>query len=216
MRISETKLVELLANQPVQPVGLVTRTPARLRKGGRARAGQAPLPRCPYEDVYRLADRSGFIGADYARVVNRQRERESRPLDADGDVETFYAERLWDGAGRRHSRHLVEHRTTRALYLVFYPDSDGHGRPVVTQSRYQLEGGTPLERADLLPWLIESAGQSQRQETAKTIHWRLIALSHLVRLRMRKREYLITHPAVHSTVAAKKEIAEKEIEKCHS
>lgn len=178
-RIKIATLIKRLAECRAQPVTIVTRTEPRMRKRDN-----------PFLEagVIRLAERNGFIGADYQSVVNRQRLREITPTDRRGRVIEFRADKLWNGAGRhvRGNRHLVEHIPTGRLYLVFYPQR-------TIRDAWQTAEGKPLDPAELKPWLIESSG-SQRQETEKQIEWRLIGLDNLVSITMSGRQYVLVPP----------------------
>lgn len=182
--ITRQQLVELLAGEPAQPVGLVTRTPARMRLTDNPYAGRG---------IMRVADRHGWIGASYESCVNRQRVREGRPKarvsPAEAGVlyvERFRADRLWSGAGEHlpDNRHFVRHKGTGKLYLAFFPLS-------VLRDLWLDAKQRVIPPAKLEPWLIAS-GRSSTQQTDKQIQWRVIALENLEILRLKKRVYLIS------------------------
>lgn len=186
--ISRQRLCGLLASQRTQPVMIVTRTTVRMKKRGNPLAGHGVIKR---------AGRNGFIGANYASVVNRQRDREQQPIDAEGNVRHFFASSLWRGRGEHveGNRHLVRHRDTRELYLVFYPRANAQGEPVEMWTRYHradTDQEIPVELVD--PWLLKSNG-SRRQRTEKPIPWRAIALSSLEYIRLAGTLYRVLEAA---------------------
>ena len=166
--ITRQQLVELLRPARTQPATLVTRTEPRMRRTGN-----------PYlaRGVVRIARRNGFLGADYARVINRQRAREAARRDAPATFPLLVAEQLWRGAGQHvpGHRHLVRHTGTGAMYLVFYPQH-------TLQDRYEYaDTGRGIPRSRIARWLYESRPAS-RAGTDKPIHWRTFALEHVLQI----------------------------------
>ncbi len=207
MKTTTARLIRTLAGERVQPVSITTRTPADMRRGG-GRFGPAnPLIE---RGVIRLARRGGFIGASYASVVNRQREREGRPLAADGSLETFRAEKLWRGHGEhvRGNRHLVRHKVSGLLYLVFFPSTDKAGKPVVARSEFRwADTDETIPDETVRPWL-KLSGVSGRQGTKKQVPWRLFMLEHLVQMKLGGRLYEITDGAVSKKQSASSDAAD--------
>lgn len=181
-------LPELLVEQPTQPVMIVTRTEPPLRKG------------CPLKDrgVVKVESRNGFIGADYASVVENQRAREGKTVYRTRGQQIglhlpFKPSRLWEGMGEHvpGNRHLVRHRATNEHYLVFYPKQDAKGVVQAIWTRYEaLDTCETIAAEEVTPWLAKFRGGvrlegSARQGVSKRIAWRLILLENILRMRVR-------------------------------
>lgn len=192
--ISQAALVDLLAGANTQPVSLVTRTSPRMRKRHN-----------PFSYVVCVTERLGMIGANYERAVNRQRWREQQPTTRDGDVEPFKAQSLWRGAGEHvpNNRHLVRHKKTGKLYLIFFPRTNRKGEIIPDRKRYHnavTMAEIPVDR--LRPFLYPPA-RSVKQGTDKPIHWRLIGLDSLIAIKMAGVTYHIARPEEAETDALK-------------
>lgn len=179
--VTPEELVDILANSRAQPAVIVTRTPARMRKTGNPLAARG---------VQKISVRHGFLGTDYARCVDRQREREQRPLNDRGALELFNADRLWNGAGEQlpQNRHFVRHKKTGALYLKWFPLRE---QSIV----YQDARNRAIPADQVRPFLLRSSAGSKRQEVRRPVQWQLIALDHLEIVKANSRSYLVKRPA---------------------
>lgn len=187
-RITHRGLCELLKVTRPQPVGIVTRTPARLKRRGHELG----------DDVIKISFRHVWIGVHYENLVNNRRTKEGRPLNPDGSIPLFWSHRLWGGAGMRvpGNRHLRRHRKSGRLYLAFWP--------IATKNElFQRDNGKRLELAQVKPHLRADAlrddgtglgGPSGHQGLRKSVRWKTVALDHLESIRIAGQQYLIRHP----------------------
>lgn len=177
--ITRSQFVDLLSTQKAQPVGLVTRTPARMKKTGNPYYGRG---------IVRVADRHVWIGANYQNMVNRRRAIEGRPLVpgvSPARIAHFRAESLWGGAGRHlpDNPHFVRHQGSGRLYLCFWPMR-------VIRDLWLDTCNHVIPPEKLRPWLIAS-GSSDRQGIKDQVAWRVVALENVEILRMNRRIYLV-------------------------
>jgi hypothetical protein len=174
--------LEDLARRPgARIVSLLTWTrPALLKK---SRATREP---CPYKlGVEKITERYGMIGVSYSRVVCNERQREGETFQQANDGAVyFWPDKLWNGRGEHveGSRFLVRHKPSGKLYLAFYPRNAG-GIPAQGLDRWRdVATGKNVDPAQLAGFLPRRQ-QSKRQETAKQIFWRTIALENVILIR---------------------------------
>lgn len=145
----------------VMPVGMTTITEPAMRKR-----------RNPFVDrVLKITKTNAWIGANYARQVNRQRVREDRTPDFES------VPRSW---GKRQWRSPVVLLDTGYGRKYWYLDC----RVVARIWTYRdLDTGELIDESDLLPWLIRSR-PSRRQRLHKHIILRDYRLDHIAELRI--------------------------------
>jgi hypothetical protein len=185
--VTVDELVEILASSRTQPAVIVTRTPARMVKRDNPLAARG---------VQKISVRHGFLGADYASCVDRQRDREQRPVNDNGAIELFAPLSIWNGAGEQlpGNRHLVRHKSTGALYLKWFPLRE---QSVV----YQDSRNRTIPADQVRPYLVKSS-PSKRQQLSRPVKWQLIALDHLEIVKANGWSYLVKRPADEKRMAA--------------
>lgn len=112
----------LLSRKGANFVSFESETDARLRKTGN-----------PFGEVRKTSKVNGVINWEYAGAVNRQREREGRPVGDDGEVELFEPKpRKWGTRIKgtpfveNNGKLYVEVKVERTLAAPTYRDADGH------------------------------------------------------------------------------------------
>ena len=145
---------------------------------------------CPHQGVHRIATRNGILGCTYEGSVNRQRLRESQPLNNDGELLYFTPLELWNGKGEHDTRYTVRHRDSGHRYIVFKPTQKRNGELVITQDEWRDEAGTLLNSADLEEWL-PLPSTSRRQEVNRPVAWRTIELDNVLSITYAGDEYAL-------------------------
>lgn len=179
--LSASKLAELLQNYTgASFVTLVTATEPKLNK--KHRATKAPNPFLG-KRVVCTANRHGMLGASYENAVNNRRLAEGH-----AEAGEFAAESLWNGAGEHveGSKVLVRHKTTGALYVVFYPHREGS----VMEDAWTVDG-TEIAVESLMPYLPPVSDGSKRQETVRPVAWRTISLDSVIQITIHGETYMI-------------------------
>lgn len=139
-------------------VSMTTKTKAALKRNDVFPAG-----------VERIVTRHGILGCDYEACVNNQRQRE-------GLVPDFIAEHLWNGAGVRVNRFLVQHRTKGNLYVVFLPIGNG------TDVYVNLDTNNAVPYEEVEPFLKDRT-PNRRQGTEQEVHWRTVEVNNIVEIK---------------------------------
>lgn len=137
--------------------------------------------------IRRFAVRPGMIGASYENAVQNRRESEGHK-----NADAFDALSLWNGAGEHVSNALVRHKTTNRLFMVFYPRHDEEGTVKISESQWMLDE-KPVTMALIQPYLPPCKEGSERQETVRSVPWRVIGLDSIVSITMHGETYTITH-----------------------
>jgi hypothetical protein len=125
--------------------------------------------------VFNITERCGMLGVSYENAVRNQRAREGH-----ADASNFHAESLWNGAGRRINRNIVENAKSGKLYAVMYPVR-ADGMPVNRSTAWFLDGkpATASEVKEILQNLYQSPPVA-KQETEETVAWRTFNLDNVL------------------------------------
>lgn len=161
-----------------EPVTIVTLTDCTKNKTMRVRGNDFR------DNVFHLAERNVFIGADYESCVNRQRDRECQPINLDGSVDYFNAEQLWNGKGKKINKYVYLHTEKQMLYIAYKPRTDSENKIVNRQSVYQNADGvayTPQEVAYIKGFMTER-GEALKQGVDKQVFWNTLKLPNLKRI----------------------------------
>jgi len=146
---------------------------SKMRTGGRKRAdGTYPNPFA--HKVEKCTRYNGFIGLDYQRAVQNQRDRESHP-------ELFEAAALWNGKGQNLGRYFATHiDRPESRYLKFMPLvnlRDGDWGVIVYEAWFRwIDSQQPLsdeDEAAAWGWCDDEKPGSKRQDTDKPVAWNL-------------------------------------------
>ncbi len=168
MKITRDQLLVLLAMQSRSTiVSLTAETRPEMRKRGN-----------PHADAVKIAAVSGVLGCKYANAVNRRRDREGRPENADGSVEQFYStRRAW---GRRvDPSPLVEHRGR------FYLDLQ---RQRILREEFRTPDGATVPRAKIEPFL-RVRDEGRRQGLKRPVVLRDFSIDSIRQLRLHGQIY---------------------------
>lgn len=180
--IKASELVKLLSgNLGAKMVTIISSTEPPMRKTANPFYGR----------VRKISRVNGVIGWQYESAVNRQRDREQRPENADGTIEHFFAEpRKW--GERLPGSPWVSHK--QQMYLELKVER-------VLGHEYRCDG-KPIDVAELEPWLQRKTGESSRQGVEKEIILRDYRLDSILAVTFGGKQYLIEHETsgVHETL----------------
>jgi len=170
-------------------------TPLQMRKTHRDTREANPFLHDGESTIDHLSERLVFVGADYARMVNKAQESYFTTED-DGDyIPAFVAAALWNGKGHHVNSYVIEHTEKKSLYLqLLYAKTKGEDAKWVDKALKQeawLDRFTGLEIKpdwnELAPYLPPPPKPSQKQGcqegNAKEIMVRMPHLENVLMLR---------------------------------
>ncbi len=146
---------------------------------------------CPWE-IRKTTARVVMLGTSYEKAVNRQRERESQPLNADDSLVYFRAEALFYGKGIHDGTFTAHHADdpTRR-YIVYRPMSDDDNNAINLEDRwYDAKTGETLTLDQVKPYL-PPISPSKKQQTDKLVLWRTLKFESLLQLAYAGEDYVV-------------------------
>lgn len=197
-------VIALLDSRPgANIVTMRSKSQARLNKKSRV-TGEP----CPYPDGVTIYSYGRFIlGADYASVVETQRQREDV-----AEAEPFTAQGLWkskeypDGAGERIDRYTVRHKGTGRIYFAALPQQEAAEVACGSIVR-KLESewicnrtGNVVDKETLTDYLPPLPKDSGRQGVEVKKHWRTIPVDEVSEIHYGG-EVIAIHPLANTAVA---------------
>jgi hypothetical protein len=205
----QSEIAQATQGRPVRIVSITTITQARMYKrlpgaiaGETSIAGLDPINPFWSRRVVKVAQRNGLVGADYAKAVLAQREREvgSRKSEvgaahptSDLRPPTFQPGPLWRGMGAHVDRHFVRHIETGQRYLKFLPTTDQAGREQIVRLKYfyaDTLATTPEEISAqwIQRWLVPQR-QPKTQLTRRPIRWKCITVDNVAEITIARVTY---------------------------
>lgn len=174
--------------------------------------------------IHHFTSRSVFLGPDYTRMVQNQRDREVAVLVAEFeaemrdkfpffvkptlslDVDDFIAEKLFAGKGERDPkfpRFMARHVDSGQRYLCYaLPVNTSTGKPYPSHESIYFDVATgrvlDFECDNLADYLKSLPGKSKSQGTEKPIIWRTLKVENLQRVSIKigdESYWDIYHPA---------------------
>jgi len=142
---------------------LYTRTKPKLLK--KDRVTKEP---CLFDEVVKVSVVNGFVGVDYESCVNRQRDREDKPVDFEAK------ERAWGThAGGSLLTHTPKGETIERKYIAFKPQNH-------LSTHYEDIKGNEIPKEQLVNFL--PVPSPSRQKVEKEVVWRTYKVDSIVSL----------------------------------
>lgn len=183
MKVSLVELLAVLEEYKGAVFASVT-TDTEPKTLAKSRVTGEPTPNIRHESYRRI-----MLATNYENNVKAQREREGHE-----SPDSFQAESLWKGKGRRFGRFLVVHEDKPdQFYLRIRPQADEHGRPVAIKSKW-LRDGAEVNQDELAEFLPKPRPAS-KQELTKEIPYRAYKVENIKTLTIGGVTYELDHEA---------------------